>query len=511
MCVSVRASGQIAPVKPCNFGGIGSVKLSADGPVTIKSVSTGNAGAGTLVVPYCLVKVLIPQAINIWVAMPMEGKWNGRLQSEGGGGYAGAVRVPTYSILGGYVGVQTDTGHAYTMADADRMGDFGLLAPGVPNHALQRDFAFRSEHLMAVIGKQLAHAFYGRPPIYSYWNGCSTGGRQGLRMAQDFPGDYDGILAGAPAIHWDRFHAAQLWPQVVMNELGDVVSSAKQALATNSAIDACDAIDGVADRIITDPRACRYSAAADTRITSERCAHTDNTCLASQEAAAIDRIWTGPTNADGETLWPGLERGAPLDELTRSNPSTYAVNQSRYWVYLDPTWDWRTLTFATYEQFFKKNVQMVGPLMASDNPDLSEFRARGGKLISWHGFNDRAIMPRGTIVYYARVVNFFGGNYRDVQQFFRLFLAPGVEHCAGGAAPQPGPLRRSEEILASQQNLFQSVVDWVERGQAPDRVLAAQSLAGGKTRTRPLCPYPAFAKYTSGSPDDDANFVCSVE
>jgi hypothetical protein len=189
-----------------------------------------------------------------------------RLQSEGGYGYAGKIGVPTNSILGGYVGLKTDTGHV------PGTGEFGFLSPGAPNTALQKDFAYRSQHLMAVIGKQLVQAFYGRQPVYSYWNGCSEGGREGLRMAQDFPGDYDGILAGTPAIHWDRLAAYQIWPQVVMKDLaGGPISIAKQKLATAAAIAACDAIDGVTDGVITDPRKCHYSAAADTSVTRASC------------------------------------------------------------------------------------------------------------------------------------------------------------------------------------------------------------------------------------------------
>ena len=156
-------------------------------------------------IAYCLVKVLVQPAINIWVGLPSDGSYNGRLQALGGGGYAGSVREPTTAIIDGYVGASTDTGHR----GSD--GSFGMLRPGVPNTPLQVDFAYRSEHLLAVVGKQLIQAYYGQAPKYSYWNGCSTGGRQGLMMAQRYPEDYDGVLAGAPAIHWDKFQAYQIW------------------------------------------------------------------------------------------------------------------------------------------------------------------------------------------------------------------------------------------------------------------------------------------------------------
>lgn len=210
--------------------------------------------------------------------------------------------------IAGYVGVQTDTGHS------GGSGAFGMLTAvpnGAPNTQLQIDFAYRSEHLMAVLAKQLIQAFYGQPQTYSYWNGCFTGGRQGLRMAQDFPNDYDGYVIAAPAIHWDRFIAAELWPQVVMqNELGRTISSAKLTLATNAAIAQCDALDGVTDGLLNDPRQCTYNPVNDAAITTDSCTATNNACLMPAEATAIQKIWTGPTNAKGKSLWYGLERGA---------------------------------------------------------------------------------------------------------------------------------------------------------------------------------------------------------
>ena len=331
-------------------------------------------------------------------------------------------------------------------------------------------------------------------------------------MAQDFPGDYDGILAGAPAIHWDRFQASQLWPQIVMKELvGGVIGPAKQKLATNAAVQACDAIDGVVDGTVTDPRQCDYSAAADKNITKASCTSNNDACLTPAQATAVDRIWKGATNVKGELLWPGVERGAAIEALAGPAPFIIATNQPKYWVYLNPAWDWQTLTLANYEQFFNETRQRVGPLMATENPDLSAFRARGGKMITWHGFNDPFIMPQGSIRYYDSVVKFFGKDYGDVQRFYRLFMAPGVEHCGGGAAPQPGLPPTEQLPFAGQENLFQAVVNWVEHGRAPDRILASQPLSGGATRTRPLCPYPAFATHKGqGSTDDAANFACTA-
>jgi hypothetical protein len=476
--------------------------------------------------------VLVPQAINIWVGLPMDGAWNGSWQSVGGGVYAGSVAPPSQAVAAGYAAATTDTGHTGRGQGGSPFaaaldGSFGMLEPGKPNTELQTDFAYRSLHLMAVIGKQLVQAFYGQPPQFSYWNGCSTGGRQGLRMAQDYPDDYDGILAGAPAIHWDRFQAAMLWQSIaqVQENGGPIgggvreVLAAKEKLATDRAVAACDARDGVVDGVLADPRDCEYRATDDPAITSAECAASDATCLTPGEAAAIDKIWQGPvacsrasaqgtcrvadvaardlTGRGNKRLWYGSQRGTDLTALGGAAPFSVAIEQTRYWVYFDPAWDWTHLDYANFPAFFTDTVERVGPLMASDDPNLAAFRDSGGKLLLWHGWVDQLINAEGTIDYYDRVAEAQGG-YRRTQEFARLFMAPGVMHCAGGNGPQP-------------QGLFEAVVDWVERDKAPDRILASKPIEGG-TQTRPLCPYPAQARWAGeGSTDDAANFDCPDE
>ena len=511
------------------MAGVGSVRLVADGPpVTIESVSAEVAGTGTNAVPYCLVKVLVPKAIHIWVGLPANGKWNGRWQSLGGGGYVGSTALPTGAVLSGYAGATTDTGHTGGRPDLPVPlldGSFGMSSPGVPDIPAQIDFAWRSEHLMVVIGKQLVRAFYGTTAQYSYWNGCSTGGRQGLRMAQDFPSDYDGILAGAPAIHWDRFQAGQIWYQVVqLRDNGGPIgggnpatSAAKLRLATGKAVAACDALDGVSDGQLTDPRQCAYRASDDATLTHDQCTAADPTCLTRSEASAVDKMWTGPVScasprSDGRCtvpdvatrvlfgrqdrrLWYPNERGTDLAGLGGVAPFPIATEQPKFWVYFDPTWDWKTLDYPNYLAFFRDTVARVGPIMASDDPDLARFRARGGKLLLWHGFADQLIVPGGTIDYYGRVARRSGG-YERTKDYARLFMAPGVAHCGGGSGPQP-------------QGLFEAMVDWVEHGNAPDRIVATISNNGVVSRSRPLCPYPAFARWNAqGSSDVADNFIC---
>jgi len=521
MTLGVGQAMAISPTISCDNAGIGSVTLMSDDQLPAQATTLSATPAMTPAsVPFCLVKVLVPQAINIWVGLP--DNWNGRWQSLGGSGpYFGSVSAPILAVNDGYAGAASDAGHTRpdgSFACVNNCVGNSASNPGQPNVPLQIDFAYRSEHLMAVIGKQLVQAYYGQPPVYSYWNGCAGGGRQGLRMAQDYPNDYDGILAGAPAIPGGRLVAGLIWPQVVQYQdngglIGGGVAAtllAKENLATSRAVAACDALDGVIDGVLTDPRMCTYSAAEDPAMTRATCTAGDPSCLTPTEASAIDKMWQGPASCGAgirgaacrvpyfanQRLWYPPTRGTALEELAGVTPIANAVNQPRYWVYFDPTWDWRVLDYFNYVRYIKDTVNRVGPLMASDNPNLVPFRDHGGKLVMWHGFADQRVAPGWSIDYYDAVTQAMGGGYERTQQFARLFMAPGVAHCGGGTGPQP-------------QRLFDAVVDWVEHGQAPDKILASKAIAGGM-QTRPLCPYPELAVYGGiGSTDDAANFSCA--
>jgi pimeloyl-ACP methyl ester carboxylesterase len=496
----------IAPTVPCTMQGIGAAKLAADAPVTILDVSTGSTGSTAADKPYCLVKVKVDPQVNIWVSLPTSA-WNGRFRAEGNGVYAGDAQLgpAVDSIRQGFVGTKTDTGHSGFLLS----GAFGMAAPGQPNTQLQTDFAYRSEHLMAVVGKQLARAFYDQDPVRSYWYGCSTGGRQGLMMAQRFPNDYDAIVAGAPAIHWDRFQAYQIWPQLAMkSDAGGPVAIPKQQLATSRAVAACDAADGVTDGVIGDPRSCTYDPTKDAQITRASCTSSDNTCLTPGEASSIQKIWGGARSTAGQLLWPGVERGADLSAFAGAQPFPIPIEQARYWVYFDPNWDWNTLTYANYEQFFNDNVKMVGPLMGTDNPDISKFKARGGKLIMYHGWSDQLIMPQGTVKYYDQVQQ----TVPDSDSFLRLYMVPGMGHCGGGAGVNEFGQDASGIVPAdSKHDVFRAMMDWSEKDTAPSSIIASRISNGVVSRTLPLCPYPQVAKYTgSGSTSDAANYTCSA-
>ncbi len=493
----------IDPTGQCTMAGIGGLNYTADAPVTVLEVSTANTtGAPGRDKPYCLVKLRVDPQVNIWVAMPTGG-WNGRFRAEGNGVYAGAVALAADSVRQDFVGVTTDTGHSGFFLS----GAFGMAAPGQPNTPLQIDFAYRSQYLMSVVGKQVTQAYYGRAPLRSYWYGCSTGGRQGLAMAQRYPEAYDAILAGAPAIHWDRFQAYQIWPQVVYKGLGVTpLSAAKRSLVTQRSVQACDAADGVVDGVIDDPRTCTYDPRQDTAITRSACTADDGSCLTPDEAAAVQRIWGGARNSAGELLWPGVERGTDLGALAGAAPFPIPIEQARYWVYYDPSWDWNTLTLSNYESFFADNVAQVGPIMGTDNPDLNAFKTRGGKLIMYHGWSDNLIMAQGTPLYHERMRQ----TVADADSFSRLYMVPGMGHCSGGpGVNQFGQGSSGVVPMTPQRDVFRALMDWSERGNAPASVIGSRVEGGITTQTRPLCPYPQVARYQgSGSTDDASSFRC---
>jgi pimeloyl-ACP methyl ester carboxylesterase len=434
------------------------------------------------------VALTVSPQIRIEIWLPKD-TWNGRYRGEGGGGYAGQIFYPGLAngIRAGYATANTDTGHP-----ASTGASFALNPDGSLNTSAIVDFAERSLREQAITAKAVIGAYYGRPPMYSYWNGCSTGGRQGLMAAQRFPKEYDGLVIGAPAINWDRFIPSELWPQVVMNSTAHgPISVDKLNAVTKKAIAACDASDGVTDGIIDDPRKCTY----DPGDLVCKPGQEDAACLTPQEAAAIRKIWNGPTTASGERLWFGLERGTPLNALAGNKPFPIALGHFQYWIHQNPNFDWHGLNEADFEQDFRASQQKFHQALGTDDPNLEGFRSRGGKMIIWHGEADPLIFPRGTLNYFDRLLQANGGPQR-VKEFAQLYMAPGVGHCAGGDGPNP-------------IGLFEAVVDWVEKGVAPVTIRASRKRADGTTLTRTLCPYPTIARWNgSGSTDDAANFVC---
>jgi hypothetical protein len=424
--------------------------------------------------------------ITIWIWLPLEG-WNGRFQGTGGGGFSGGSpnNLPG-PLRAGYATGATDTGNP--AGD----GSFALTPEGRLDWQRIRDNAYLGIHEMTVAGRTLTETFYGKAPGYSYFNGCSAGGRQGLMEAQRYPDDYDGILAGAPAINAPKLRAAQLWGHIVMLETDNAVPRCRFEAATAAAVAACDADDGVVDGVIGDPRKCEFDPSS--------LVGTPTPCgpITEADATVMRKIWEGARTSTGDFLWYGLARGASfaglsdtttVDGVTTSTPNAVTLDWFRYFLLQDPAWDWRTVTTAQWEQLFTQSVEQYNAVTGADNPDLNAFRARGGKLVMWHGFADQLVYPEGTIDYYDRVVEAMGGRERTTR-LARLFMAPGVTHCGGGAGPQlVDPLS--------------AVIRWVEHGRAPDTLA---------TTGRPLCPYPQVSRYRGhGSTTDPASFRCVRE
>ncbi len=432
--------------------------------------------------------------VKIWLAIPTA-NWNGRFVGNGGGGFVGGTATGVNQPVAlGYASGSTDTGHE------GGSGSFALGPDGHLNWQAIRDNAHVGIHEMTITGKALTQAMYGVAPKYSYWNGCSTGGRQGLMEAQRYPQDYNGIVSGAPAINWPKLMMESIWGTLQMNAAGNPIPACKLAAATAAAVAACDSIDGVKDGVIEDPSRCKYDPKALIGTPAGDCGS-----FTQADADIIRKLWEGPRRQDGSFLWYGQSRGADLNALAASRGTplkpqafTFTVDWLKYWITENPQFDWTAMTPAAYEHFWDQSVEEYGIVIGTDNPDLTAFRDRGGKAIIWHGWADQLISAEATIDYYKRVMQQMGGAEKTAQ-FARFFLAPGVAHCGGGSGPAPfGQL--------------DALLSWVEDGKAPVTLTAARrDQAGVITRSRPLCQYPQVAKYKgSGSTDDAANFVCST-
>jgi tannase/feruloyl esterase len=432
--------------------------------------------------------------VRIWIAIPRS-NWNGRFLGTGGGGFSGGsangVNPP---VALGFAAGATDTGHIGGSAS------FALDSSGQLNWQAIRNFAHVGIHEMTVTGKALTEAMYGVAPRYSYFNGCSTGGRQGLMEAQRYPQDYDGIVAAAPAINWTNLMMQSFWGSMLMNAASNPIPSCKLAAATAAAVAACDGIDGVKDGVLEDPARCTYDPKPLIGTSAGECG-----AFTQADADIIRKLWDGPRRDDGGPLWHGPPRGADLNALAASRGTPlapqafgFSVDWLRYFITQNPQFDWTTVTPAAYQALWDRSYEQYGIVIGTDNPDLTAFRDRGGKTIIWHGGADALITAASTIDYYRRVQQRMGGA-KPTSDFARFFLAPGVGHCAGGPGPQP-------------TGALDALVSWVESGKAPETLNAVRrDPSGAVTRSRPLCQYPLVARYRgTGSTDDARNFVCGA-
>lgn len=418
--------------------------------------------------------------IKVEVWLPAS-NWNGKFLAAGNGGWAGAISYPAMgtALKRGYATASTDTGH---------VGNTAVEMLDHPEKFV--DYAYRSVHEMTVAAKSVTNAFYGTGPRLSYWNSCSTGGRQGLREAQMYPQDYDGIIAGAPALNPVRAAAGRMQvSHAILKDAASYIPPAKYPMIHQAVVAACDAIDGLKDGLIDDPRACTFDPRA------LACQEGDGpSCLTPSQVEAATKILSPVIDpGTGRLFLSRIEPGAELGWGVQAGPQPYGNTMEilKYVVFKDPQWDWRTFNFSTDLRL----LDDAGGILKALDPNLKPFASRRGKLLMYHGWSDQTVLPHGSVDYYTRVMETMGGAQRT-SDWIRLFMVPGMLHCGGGDGPNT-----FDAITALEQ--------WVEQGKAPDKMIASHLTNGKVDRTRPLCPYPQVARYSgTGSIDDAVNFVC---
>ena len=410
-------------------------------------------------------------------------EWNGKFQFVGGGGWAGVISYAAMAsaLQEGYATASTDTGH---------VGGNALFAIDHPEKLV--DFAYRAVHESTVQAKAVLAKYYGQPQRLSYWNGCSTGGRQGLMSVQRYPEDFDAVVAGAPANYQTHLHAWDLSVAVpVVKAPESAVPAAKLAVLNRAVLDACDGKDGVKDGFLNDPRACTF----DPSVLQCKQGDAEN-CLTAPQVASVKRAYGPAKTSSGEVVFPGKEPGSETTwtAFLSNTQQAPGISVGSFQVaHNNASWDARTFDL---DRDLKIVDEKVGAIVNAVNPDLRAFKARGGKLLLYHGWNDTAISPGNAIDYYSSVLKKMGGKQDD---FVRLFMAPGMAHCQGGQGP-------------SQVNWMAALERWRESGVAPDRIEAARVSNNRVDMTRPLCPYPQIAVYKGvGSTNDSSNFVCKAK
>jgi feruloyl esterase len=351
---------------------------------------------------------------------------------------------------------------------------------------------------MAEKSKRLIAAFYGQLPKYSYWNGCSTGGRQGLKEVQRFPDDFQGVIAGAAASPRTGQAFEAMWiANAVLRDPASFIPPAKYPVIHKAVLDACDALDGVKDGVLDDPRKCHF----DPSVLACRAGDAPD-CLTTAQAEAVKKIYTPATKpVTDELLFPALMPGTELGWAGMAGgpePNAVLYDHFKYVVFKDPNWDWKTLNFTTDVDLTRKADQSTitdGATIDATNPLIQSYLGHG-KLILYHGWADQLVAAQASVRYYENVIYIIPGV--DFANSLRLYMVPGMGHCGGGDGPN------TFDMLTAMEQ-------WVEHGKAPAEILASHSTGGKVDRTRPLCPYPQVAKYKgAGSTDEAANFACSA-
>lgn len=440
-------------------------------------------------------------------------QWNGRYYQTGNGGAAGSLGDVSMGLKNGFVAASGSGGHT----------DYGMFDWAYPPDDLEaqlklEDYCDGSIHKTMIIAKRILNAYYGRSASRSYYNSCSTGGRQGLVEAQRYPYDFDGIVVGAPVNYLTRITQRGIWEAQALLPIGGDFAPGKLELLSAEVMAACDGSDGLVDGLIGDPRKCRFNALSDLPACPDNAPDVD--CFTLAERTAINDIYTGPPGA-AATLGEAFGSEAVVDGpfgpssgwvlwITPVPPFPASLGFLLgagfvQWAGLPPSggggpsWDWTIYDF--YGDDPQRVIDNMGPACDATDPDLSLFRTNGGKMIMWGGWADPATGPYQWVQYYESVLSHMG--YAAVNSFFKLYMIPGLQHCGGGL----GCFDTQEDL----EKLFFAVIDWVEKGKAPKSFTGSRidPVTGEVLRTRPLCPYPQTAHYHGrGSIDDADNFSC---
>ena len=446
-------------------------------------------------------------AIRFEVWLP-EHDWNGKFVGAGNGGFAGSIG---YDELANYLKrnfavAGSDAGHQTEATDAS-------WAYQHPEKV--KDFGWRAVHLTRLRAAEIITAYYGKHDQKAYFDSCSDGGREALMEAQRFPDDYNGILAGAPANAWSTMVGSAVYlMQARETDPRAYFSDLKLPAIQKASLEACDALDGVKDGIINDPSKCHF----DPQILLCKGEETLE-CLTAPQIATLRSIYNGAGDPQGKTIFPGFTPGDEIgwrewvigQDPTGPSAFRYVENYFRYIVTGNPKW---TELTADPAASLRQSREKAAADLDSTNADLGKFAANGGKLILYHGWNDQAISPWNTVDYYKSVQQEMGTE--KAESFVRLYMAPGVEHCVGGPGPSFFGQFGLETAKGSKYGLFESLVDWVEKGSPDDEITATKYAPDEKgtmkvVMTRPLCAYPKVVKYSgSGDTNDAASFTCAA-
>ena len=470
-------------------------------------------GTTKVTVPFCRVVGLATptsdSTVGFEVWMPPLSTWNGKFQGVGSGSSAGSIATAAMlvALMDGYAAMATDNGH---VTDATRPNGAAEQTWALGHPEKMIDFAYRGLHVATVAGKSVTQSFYSKAASKSYFVGCSQGGHHALMEASRYADDYDGIVAGAPAWQWANLMVAELWNSMPALKDPTAITAPKMTLLNNAVVAACDALDGVTDGVIDDPRKCTYDPAV------LQCTGADSaTCLTSVQVAAAKQIYGGAKYANGTTIFPPYTRGSELgwtSLYTGATPGGSGWDFFRYSAFQTPTFNNITFNFDSDTDRAMNTLVAGEPLSSVYNAtaNLTPFQTRGGKLIIYHGWADQQISPSSSLDYYQRVVSSVGQPVTD--SFLKMFMMPGIGHCSGG--PGVAKIGGSTGAAASadaDHDVVRALDRWVTQGIAPASLIGTRLESAPITaRTRPLCAYPKVAKYKgSGSIDDAANFSCA--